>query len=119
MRNSKRPLPTPPRPHHAPRPEPRAGARTPMNDVELMPFGFWTPRPVANTRAYYLRNVLHDYSDVKCVSILRNTVAAMGPESVILIDEMVVPNERASWRAMQIDITMMACLASRERSGRV
>lgn len=40
----------------------------------------------------------------------------MGPDSVILLDEMVPPDEHVHWRTTQIDITMMAALASRERT---
>jgi len=43
-------------------------------------------------------------------------MAAMDQESVILIDEMVLPEERAHWHAAQIDINMMAHLASMERT---
>jgi demethylsterigmatocystin 6-O-methyltransferase len=57
--------------------------------VELILYDFWTPQPVLGARAYYMRNILHDYPDGKCVSMLRNIMAAMGPESVILIDEMI------------------------------
>ena len=40
----------------------------------------------------------------------------MGPESVILIDEMVLPNEGVHWQSTQVDLTMMAALAAMERT---
>ena len=40
----------------------------------------------------------------------------MGPESVILLDEMVLPDTKVHWQSTQIDLTMMAALASRERT---
>ena len=40
----------------------------------------------------------------------------MDPESMILIDEMIIPNQGADWRATQIDLTMMASLAGVERT---
>ena len=40
----------------------------------------------------------------------------MGPESVILIDEMVLPDHHVHWQSTQIDLTMMASLASIERT---
>lgn len=42
----------------------------------------------------------------------------MTSESVILIDEMVLPNTRANWRATQLDIAMLTCLAARERTSK-
>lgn len=59
---------------------------------------------------------MHNYADEKAVTILKNTVAAMGPDSVILIDDMVVPNVGAHWQTTQLDITMMAALGSIERT---
>lgn len=57
-------------------------------------------------RAYYFRNVLHDWPADKCVEILRNIVPAMTAESRILIDEMVLPENGAPWRATQQDFIM-------------
>ena len=46
---------------------------------------------------YYLRNVMHDYPDYKCAIILRQIMDVMDKDSVILIDEMVLPNKGAHW----------------------
>lgn len=71
----------------------------------------------AGAKYYYLRNVLHNYPDEKCRAILRNLVDAMDKaSSVILIDEMVLPNFGAPWQATQLDITMMSALAATERT---
>lgn len=40
----------------------------------------------------------------------------MGPDSVILLDEMVLPDAKVHWQSTQIDLTMMAALASIERT---
>jgi demethylsterigmatocystin 6-O-methyltransferase len=40
----------------------------------------------------------------------------MRPDSVILIDDMVVPNVGAHWQTTQLDITMMAALGYIERT---
>lgn len=63
-----------------------------------------------------MRNIIHDYPDEKAITILRNTTAALAPDSVILIDDMVVPDSGAHWQATQIDIVMMSSLASMERT---
>ena len=60
--------------------------------------------------------MIHDWPDHKCREILENITQAMGPESVILLDEMVLPDTKVHWQSTQIDLTMMAALASRERT---
>lgn len=40
----------------------------------------------------------------------------MSKESVILIDEIVIPDMGAQWRQTQLDLAMMASLAAMERT---
>lgn len=68
------------------------------------------------SKFYYLRNILHDYPDEKCRAILRNLIDAMGKESLILIDDIVLPDSNVPWQVMQLDLTMMVGLASMERT---
>ena len=42
----------------------------------------------------------------------------MGQGSMILIDDMIVPNTGADWKSSQLDIALMASLASMERTER-
>ncbi|KAL9099171.1 MAG: hypothetical protein Q9187_009536, partial [Circinaria calcarea] len=88
----------------------------PTDGVEVMPYDFWTPQPIKGARAYYMRNIMHDYPDEKCITILHNIMAAMDKDSVILIDDMILPNEKAPWRATQLDLLVMSALAAMERS---
>jgi demethylsterigmatocystin 6-O-methyltransferase len=81
-----------------------------------MVHNFFTPQPIKGARFYYLRNILHDWPDEKCVGILRGLVAAFGPDSQILIDEMVIPDVGVPWEAATIDLTIMASLGARERT---
>lgn len=74
--------------------------------------------PETGARVYYLRNILHDYPDKKATIILKNTVAALGADSVILIDEIIVPKTHAHPRCTEVDMVMMASLASMERTER-
>ena len=68
-------------------------------------------------RAYYFRNVLHDWSDSNCEEILRNTFMAMTPGySKILINELVLPVQGAGPYATRSDFNMMALLAGMERT---
>ena len=90
---------------------PVIGAAPDIKGLEKMAYDFWEPqpirgksivsklpmrwvlsRPILGARAYYIRNVLHDWPDEKCKLILENIKSAMTSESVVLIDEMVIPN---------------------------
>ncbi|KAF2965716.1 hypothetical protein GQX73_g7861 [Xylaria multiplex] len=94
----------------------RASPLPGFDSVEVMPHDFFTPQPLQGARVYYLRNVLHDWPDDKCVEILQNIKPAMTPESRILVDEMILPEKGAPWRATQQDFIMGACVAAQERS---
>ena len=67
-------------------------------------------------RAYYMRNIMHDYPDEKCKEILRHTMDAMSKDSVILIDDMILPNSGTHWHAAQLDMAMMSTVSVMERS---
>ena len=70
-------------------------------------------------RFYYLRSVLHNWSDDKCVEILRNLVPALDPEySTILVDDYVLPNRDAQLRSAMADIHMMVMFNASERTAR-
>ncbi|OJJ98276.1 hypothetical protein ASPACDRAFT_44781 [Aspergillus aculeatus ATCC 16872] len=77
---------------------------------------FWTPQPVVGAGFYYLRNVLHDYPDEQCVRLLGLQRAAMGAGSVVLVDEIVCPARGAGPAVVDMDITLLACLAAQERT---
>lgn len=75
------------------------------------------PPPPPGARAYYMHSVLHDWPDETCATILANVKAAMKPGySRLLINENVVPPERAQWEATALDIMMLTLLSSRERT---
>jgi demethylsterigmatocystin 6-O-methyltransferase len=63
-----------------------------------------------------MRNIIHNYADKKAVAILKNIIPAMSKDSVILIDNMVLPDVGLPHQAANLDVTMMAVLASRERT---
>lgn len=109
--------------------------------VEIMEQDFFEPQPIKGTDAarhystssspipqrsqadrssgakfYYMRNILHDYPDKQCLIILKNTIAAMGKGSVLLVDDMVLPNSGIHWQAAQLDMAMMTAMAAVERT---
>lgn len=50
--------------------------------------------------------------------LLHQTMKAMDHDSLILIDEMILPNQGMHWHATLSDINMMASLAGMERTER-
>ncbi|KAJ5525459.1 hypothetical protein N7494_012109 [Penicillium frequentans] len=77
---------------------------------------FFQPQTIKGAKFYYLRNIFHDWPDDKAKIILKNTVDALADDSLILIDDMVLPNVGVHWQAAQLDILMMTTLAARERT---
>ncbi|KAL8842374.1 MAG: hypothetical protein Q9176_002763 [Flavoplaca citrina] len=97
-------------------PETITSAPPMVEGVEMMPYDFFTPQPVQDAKFYYLRTVLHDWPDEKAEVILKNVASAMGPESRVLIDEMVLPNEGVHWWSACLDLHMYAMLGAMERN---
>ncbi|KAG6355036.1 hypothetical protein INS49_004117 [Diaporthe citri] len=88
----------------------------PTPGVENMAHDFFTPQPVLGAKFYYLHAVLHNQSPSNLRKLLENTKAAMAADSVLLIDEMVLPETGVSAIAASIDLTMLSSLASAERT---
>ncbi|KAF2016221.1 S-adenosyl-L-methionine-dependent methyltransferase [Aaosphaeria arxii CBS 175.79] len=87
-----------------------------VEGVEFQMHDFFTEQPVQGAKIYYLRHVLHDWSDEECVRILKAIVPAMAEESRVVIDEVVLPDEGVPWQCAYMDVTMMACLGGGERT---
>ncbi|GAB1206283.1 hypothetical protein APSETT445_004968 [Aspergillus pseudonomiae] len=88
----------------------------PAAGVEFMEHNFFEPQPIQNAKFYYLRHVFHDWPDEQCVQILKQVIPAMGPDSQILIDEMVIPSTGVPWQAAFTDLLMMNSLGGVERT---
>ena len=59
---------------------------------------------------------MHDYPDDKCMTILGNMREAMAADSVIMIDDMVLPSEGQNHMQCYLDLIMLTALAGMERS---
>lgn len=69
------------------------------------------------SRLYFLRDVLHNWSDAKSAQILSRIVEAMDPEySTLIIDDYVLPDTGAELRAAEMDILMWLHTAGLERT---
>jgi hypothetical protein len=60
-------------------------------NIEAMPYDIFTPQPVKNAHVYFMRRLLHDFYPSVCIDILKNTVSAMGPDSRLIVCDMLVP----------------------------
>lgn len=79
---------------------------------------FNNPQPLdtQGAKVYYMRNVLHDWPDSLCVNILIQLKNAMARDSIILLDELVMPDVGADWKAVNYDMNMMSFLSAQERT---
>ena len=68
------------------------------------------------SRVYYFRYIMHDYPDDRCRIILEHTRAEMNDESVIFIDDVVLPEKGAHPHSLDKDIVMMVNFAAMERT---
>lgn len=84
--------------------------------IEAIPHDFFNPQPITGAKIYYMRHILHDWPDNKCREILQNVKDAMDAESILLLDDKVVPDIGASMTASALDLNMMCLFASMERT---
>lgn len=88
----------------------------PVEGIEFKIQDFFKTQEVKGAKFYYLRHILHDWTDEDCIKILKAIVPVMGPESRIVIDEIVLPNSNVPWQAAYMDLTMMSALGGVERT---
>ncbi|KAF9452281.1 S-adenosyl-L-methionine-dependent methyltransferase [Macrolepiota fuliginosa MF-IS2] len=106
--------------------------------VSFVPLDFFTESPKKRCDIYFVKNVLHDWSDGDCIKILKSVKIAMTIKSRLLIHEFIVqpayrvPEAEANFtqapepllpnygdgriRQYAMDINMMTLLNSRERT---
>ncbi|KAI4912708.1 hypothetical protein J4E90_006114 [Alternaria incomplexa] len=87
-----------------------------IEGLKVVHHDFTQPQPVKGACVYYLRNILHDWPDQACYNILSQLKDALAPDSVILLDELVIQDEGAHWYGASFDLLMMANYGAQERS---
>lgn len=89
-----------------------------IDGIEFQEHNFFTPQPIKGAKLYYLRHILHDWTDMDSVRILQNLIPALVPESRIVIDEVVLPDTKVPWQCALVDLTMSSspggCECSRD-----
>jgi hypothetical protein len=93
-----------------------------IEDRKTLPFesqahDFYTPQPIKGARAYSLHSILHDWDDAHGISILENLRPALVPGySRVLLNEIVLSEEKPTLAATSMDMMMLAHLGVRERT---
>jgi O-methyltransferase domain len=75
---------------------------------------FRGPLPPAD--AYVLMDILHDWPDGQCETILRTVRRAASPGSTLLVVESIVPDGQVDARTATLDVIMLAISGGRERT---
>jgi hypothetical protein len=65
---------------------------------------------------YLLKQILHDWDDAQCATILANCARAMRPGGRVVIVEQVVPDDGRPSPATLMDLNMLVMLRGRERT---
>ncbi|KAH7406374.1 S-adenosyl-L-methionine-dependent methyltransferase [Phaeosphaeria sp. MPI-PUGE-AT-0046c] len=96
-----------------------------VNEAKEMPEGivgvghdFFKPQPesVRGAKAYYLRTVLHDWPDKQASTIIRHIKDVMVEDSILLINENMLPESGVSLYQAELDIAMMTYFSSLDRT---
>ncbi|KAI1412110.1 S-adenosyl-L-methionine-dependent methyltransferase [Hypoxylon sp. FL1857] len=90
----------------------------PTPRVENMVHNFFDPQPIKGAKFYFLRGVCHNHPTDRVKKLLENIKQAMEPDSIILLDEWILPDTKAHIDAVSMDLTMLTALAGEERSER-
>ncbi|KAI1179302.1 S-adenosyl-L-methionine-dependent methyltransferase [Nemania sp. FL0916] len=90
----------------------------PTPRVENIAHDFFEPQPIKGAKFYYLRGVCHNHPPHRVKKILENLKQAMEPDSIILLDEWILPDTKANIDAVSMDLTMLTAFAGGERTER-
>ena len=65
---------------------------------------------------HVLKNIIHDWSDAECITILTNCHQALKPNGKLLLVEIVIPPDNAPSMAQAMDLNMLVLLTGKERT---
>lgn len=88
----------------------------PTAGVENMAHDFFEPQPVRGAKFYFMRGVPHNHPPHRVRLLFERIREAMAPDSVLLVDETVLPTMDVGFIAASIDLTMLGAFASLERT---
>ncbi|KND90708.1 Demethylsterigmatocystin 6-O-methyltransferase [Tolypocladium ophioglossoides CBS 100239] len=82
-----------------------------VDGMEMMSYDYLTEQPVKGARVYYFRQVMHNNNDETCIRILQSQIPALGPDSVIVIDDKSLPDDKPPQGTPGIEYTAGLSLA--------
>ncbi|KAK5165055.1 uncharacterized protein LTR77_009152 [Saxophila tyrrhenica] len=85
-------------------------------NISMQPHDFFEEQPVKGAKVYYLRNVIHNWNDEPSKIILSQIAKAMASDSVVIVDDVIMPQVGAGWKQSSMDLAMMTMLAAMERT---
>ena len=84
--------------------------------IENMAHDFFEPQPVRGAKFYFMRGVPHNHPPHRVRLLFERVREAMVSDSVLLVDETVLPATDVGFIAASIDLTMLGAFASMERT---
>ncbi|MCJ1473386.1 hypothetical protein MMC13_002037 [Lambiella insularis] len=88
--------------------------------IEFAVHDFYTEQPIKGADAYFMRYILHNYSDRYCMKILRSLVPAMKDGAKVLVYEVVLSDKAATNYTEKVqanlDLIMLAMFNAAERT---
>lgn len=90
--------------------------------VEFMPHNFFSQQPVTGADVYFMRWILHNWSDKYCMQILRSLTPAMKKGSRVVLYEFSLPDQSVTSltqkQGLNLDMVVLSCFNSRERTAK-
>ncbi|QDU30758.1 Multifunctional cyclase-dehydratase-3-O-methyl transferase TcmN [Anatilimnocola aggregata] len=102
-------------PHVVERAKPNLSAAGVLARCELVSGSFFEQVNVT-ADAIMMRHIIHDWDDAKCITILKNCRAAIGPNGKVLVVESVVPTGNEPGFVKWLDLTMLVIPEGKERT---
>ncbi|KAI1658069.1 S-adenosyl-L-methionine-dependent methyltransferase [Daldinia decipiens] len=84
--------------------------------IEKLGINFLEGQPIKGAASYYFRSVLRNWPDRYSRSVLSYVRDAMDQDSLLLIDEIILPDRGAHRYETQLDLTMLAMLNAEART---
>ncbi|KAI8630255.1 S-adenosyl-L-methionine-dependent methyltransferase [Xylariaceae sp. FL1651] len=84
--------------------------------VETIGHNFFEYQQTKGSKYYHLGWILHNWNDEKSRQILHHIKLAMTEESVLLINDMILPDAKVPAFAASLDLVMLGACGSRERT---
>ncbi|WP_425615541.1 methyltransferase [Anatilimnocola sp. NA78] len=102
-------------PHVVERAQPNLATAGVVDRCQLVGGSFFEKIDV-QADAIMMRHIIHDWDDAKCITILKNCRAALGPEGKVLVVESVVPTGNEPGFVKWLDLTMLVIPEGKERT---